>query len=247
MDQEELLFGKNPVFEALRAGREINKLLIQQGESERNLQEIIALAKAKKIPIQILIKRAMEEKAEGGVHQGVIAYVSPIAYVEVDEMLARAKEKNEIPYLLILDHLSDPHNLGAILRTADACGCHGVIIPNRRSVSVNSTVAKTSAGAVEYVPIARVANLVQTIDKLKEVGCWIAGLEADGGQIFTDADFKMPLAVVIGSEGEGISRLVREHCDFLVHIPMCGKINSLNASVATSVISYEVHRQRNIS
>jgi 23S rRNA (guanosine2251-2'-O)-methyltransferase len=174
----------------------------------------------------------------------VVALASPIEYVEIEDIIARAKEKNEDPFIVILDHLEDPHNLGAILRTADAVGVHGVIIPKRRGVSVNSSVAKTSAGAVEFVPVARVANLVQAIGKLKELGCWVVGTDAEAAEVFYTANLQGPLAIVVGSEGKGISRLVKENCDFTVKIPMAGRINSLNASVAASVILYEVYRQR---
>ena len=242
MREIDLIAGKNPVLEALRAGRPINKILLAKG-TETN-QEIINIATAKGIPIQWVERQLIEQKIETKAHQGVLAMASPIGYVDIDDILEIAKKRQEDPFLLLLDHLEDPHNLGAILRTAEAAGVHGVIIPKRRGVSVNSTVAKTSAGAVEYVPIARVANLVQTMEKLKQAGCWIVGTDQDAQEDHYKADLKGPLVVVVGSEGKGIGRLVKENCDFTVRIPMTGKLNSLNASVAASIIMYEVYRQR---
>lgn len=240
----EVITGKNPVLEALRGGRTINKILLAKGADEKTNQEIINLATAKGIPLQWVSRQLIEQKAETKAHQGVIAFASPIGYVEIEDILDLAKSKQQDPFILLLDHLEDPHNLGAILRTAEAAGIHGVIIPKRRGVSVNTTVSKTSAGAVEYVPIARVANLVQAMDKLKQAGCWIVGTDQDGQEDYYNADLTGPLAIVVGSEGKGISRLVKENCDFRVKIPMVGRINSLNASVAASVMMYEVYRQR---
>lgn len=243
-DQLDVLEGKNPVLEALRGGRAINKIILAKGAGERANQEIVNLATAKGIPLQRVSRQQMEQKAESKAHQGVIALVSPIQYVEIEDILAIARKKQQDPFIIILDHLEDPHNLGAILRTGEAVGVHGIIIPKRRGVSVNSTVAKTSAGAVEYVPLARVANLVQAMEKLKQVGCWIVGTDHEAGEEYHRANLKGPLAIVIGGEGKGITRLVKENCDFTIKIPMVGKINSLNASVAASVILYEVFRQR---
>ncbi|HHU32841.1 MAG: 23S rRNA (guanosine(2251)-2'-O)-methyltransferase RlmB [Zhaonellaceae bacterium] len=240
----EIIAGKNPVLEALRKGRSINKIMFSKGTEEKSNQEIINLATAKGIPIEWVPRQLIVQKAETKAHQGIIAFASPISYVEIEDILALARAKQQDPFILLLDHLEDPHNLGAIIRTAEAAGVHGVIIPKRRGVSVNTTVAKTSAGAVEYVPVARVANLVQAMDKLKQNGCWIVGTDQDAREEFYNADLKGPLTVVVGSEGKGISRLVKENCDFTVKIPMVGKINSLNASVAASVIMYEVYRQR---
>ncbi|MDS1030399.1 23S rRNA (guanosine(2251)-2'-O)-methyltransferase RlmB [Bacillota bacterium LX-D] len=236
--------GRNPVLEALRAERPINKIFLAKGGGEHTWQEIINLAKVRNVPIQWLAKQQLEEKALTKAHQGIIALASPINYVSIEEIIANAKQKGEDPFIVILDHLEDPHNLGAILRTADAVGVHGVIIPSRRGVSVNSTVAKTSAGAVEYVPVAKVTNLVKCIESLKELGCWVVGLEADAEKMFSTANLYGPLAVVIGSEGKGISRLVKENCDFTVKIPMKGQLNSLNASAAAAVMFYEIFRQR---
>jgi len=240
----EVIAGKNPVLEALRAGRTINKILLAKGNDDKANQEIINLTTAKGIPIQWVSRQLIEQKAETKAHQGVLAFVSPITYVEIEDILSLAQARGQDPFILILDHLEDPHNLGAILRTAEAAGVHGVVIPKRRGVSVNTTVSKTSAGAVEYVPIARVTNLVQTMEKLKQAGCWIVGTDQDAREEYYKADLTGPLAIVVGSEGKGISRLVKEKCDFTVKIPMAGKINSLNASVAASIIMFEVYRQR---
>ncbi|MDF2668402.1 MAG: methyltransferase [Paenibacillus sp.] len=177
-------------------------------------------------------------------HQGVVAQVTAYDYIELEELINKAQENGNVPFLLILDEIEDPHNLGSILRTADCAGVHGVIIPKRRSVGLTATVSKTSAGAIEYVPVARVTNLAQTIERLKEAGIWIAGADVSGEQNVYKADFKMPLAIVIGNEGKGIGRLIKDKCDFLVTLPMQGRINSLNASVAASVLMYEVVRQR---
>lgn len=240
----EQITGKNPVLEALRAGRTINKILLAKGTEAKTNQEIINLATVKGIPIQWVERKLIEQKSETKAHQGVLAFASPISYVEIEDILETAKSKQQEPFILLLDRLEDPHNLGAILRTAEAAGVHGVIIPKRRGVSVNTTVTKTSAGAVEYVPIARVTNLVQAMDKLKEAGCWIVGTDQDAQEDYYQADLKGPLVVVIGNEGKGISRLVKENCDFTIKIPMVGRLNSLNASVAASIIMYEVYRQR---
>jgi len=242
---EEWIVGKNPVIEALRSGRTINKIWMAEGTNKNLMGPIFSLAKDHGVVITTANRKKLDQLAGTENHQGIIASVAAYDYVEVEDILARAKEKDQVPFLLILDELEDPHNLGSILRTADAVGAHGVIIPKRRSVSLTATVAKSSAGAVEYVPVARVTNLVRTIEELKEQGVWIAGTDASARQDFREGDYSLPLALVIGSEGKGISRLVRENCDFLYSLPMVGQVTSLNASVAAALLMYEVFRARN--
>lgn len=241
---EDVLIGRNAVTEALRAGRGINKILLADGDREGQVSEITALAKERGIILQF-VERSKIESITGGLrHQGVLAYVAPVAYAELDDILAKAEAAGEPPFLLLLDELEDPHNLGALLRTADATGVHGVLIPKRRSVPLTATVAKTSAGAVEYVPVARIGNISQTLKALKEKGFWVAGADMDGSQNYYEADLTGPLVLVVGSEGKGMGRLTKEQCDFIVKMPMVGKINSLNASVAGSILMYESMRQR---
>jgi len=239
-----IIEGRNPVLEALKSSRDIDKILIQEGEKEGSIKKIIALAKEKKIPIQFVDKKKLNQISTSHSHQGVIAYCAAHEYYDIEEVLERAREKGENLFLIILDEITDPHNLGSILRTADATGVHGVIIPKRRSVGLTATVAKTSAGAIEYVPVVKVSNLAATIDKLKELGVWFYGADMDGDREYYQCDMKGDIALVIGSEGKGISRLVKEKCDFLVRIPMKGKVSSLNASVAASILMYEVLRQK---
>ena len=241
---EDVLIGRNAVTEALRAGRGINKILLADGDREGQVSEITALARERGIILQFVERSKIEAVAGGLRHQGVLAYVAPVAYAELDDILKKAEEAGEPPFLLLLDELEDPHNLGALLRTADATGVHGVLIPKRRSVPLTSTVAKTSAGAVEYVPVARIGNISQTLKALKEKGFWVAGADMDGSQNYYEADLTGPLVLVVGSEGKGMGRLTKEQCDFIVRMPMVGKINSLNASVAGSILMYESLRQR---
>ena len=241
---EDVLIGRNAVTEALRAGRGINKILLADGDREGQVSEIVALAKERGIILQFVERSKIEAVAGGLRHQGVLAYVAPVAYAELEDILAKAEAAGEPPFLLLLDELEDPHNLGALLRTADATGVHGVLIPKRRSVPLTATVAKTSAGAVEYVPVARIGNIAQTLKKLKEKGFWVAGADMDGTQNYYEADLTGPLVLVVGSEGKGMGRLTKEQCDFIVKMPMVGKINSLNASVAGSILMYESMRQR---
>ncbi|OWR26902.1 23S rRNA (guanosine(2251)-2'-O)-methyltransferase RlmB [Saccharibacillus sp. O23] len=243
--EEELIAGKHSVAEALRAGRSINKIWIAEGTQQKQMQPILTEAKKRGVVVQTADKRKLDTLVPGIQHQGVVAQAAPYVYAEVEDLLAAAAAKDEDPFLLILDEIEDPHNLGSILRTADCTGVHGVIIPKRRSAQVNATVSKTSAGAAEYVPVARVSNLAQTMEKLKEAGVWIAGTDVRAeGEIYETDVFKGPVALVIGNEGEGMGRLVRETCDVLVKLPMQGQINSLNASVAAGVVMYEVLRQR---
>ena len=241
---DDVLVGRNAVTEALKSGRGINKLWIASGDREGSVAEIAALAKERGIVVQYVERAKIEALAGGHRHQGVLAYVAPVPYAELDDILKAAGEKGEAPFLVLLDELEDPHNLGALLRTADATGVHGILIPKRRSVSLNATVAKTSAGAVEYVPVARIGNIAQTLKKLKEKGFWVAGADMDGEKAYYEADLTGPLVLVVGSEGRGMSRLTKEACDFIVSMPMVGRINSLNASVAGSILMYESMRQR---
>lgn len=241
---DDVLVGRNAVTEALKSGRGINKLWIASGDREGSVAEIAALAKERGIVVQYVERAKIEALASGHRHQGVLAYVAPVPYAELEDILKAAEAKGEAPFLVLLDELEDPHNLGALLRTADATGVHGILIPKRRSVSLNATVAKTSAGAVEYVPVARIGNIAQTLKKLKEKGFWVAGADMDGEKAYYEADLTGPLVLVVGSEGKGMSRLTKEACDFIVRMPMVGRINSLNASVAGSILMYESMRQR---
>ncbi len=241
---DDRIFGTNPVFEALNSGREIDKIFIQEGARHSRLAQITSLAKKRGIHYTLVNRKKLDELSEGGNHQGVLAFAAMHSYASVEDILEAARSKNEPPFILIAEGLKDPHNLGSIIRCANAAGAHGVIIPKNRSVGLNSTVAKVSAGAVEYTPVARVTNIGAVIDKLKEAGVWVAGTALEGSTFHTDADLTGALAIVIGSEGEGLSRLVREKCDFLVKIPMLGQAESLNASVAAGILLYESVRQR---
>ena len=241
---EEWIAGKHAVQEALRSGRTIHKLWIAEQAQKHLVQPIAAEAKKLGITVTYADKRKLDQMVPGIPHQGVVAQAAAQAYVRVEDLLARAKEKNEAPFLLILDEIEDPHNLGSILRSADCAGVHGVIIPKRRSVGLTATVMKTSAGAAEHVAVARVTNLAQTIEKLKENGVWVAGADVAAEQDVYKMKFDMPLAMVIGNESKGMGRLIKEKCDFLVKLPMLGRLNSLNASVAAGVLMYEVVRQR---
>lgn len=240
---EDMVAGRNAVMEALKGSRSVNKLMIANGSTEGSIKEIIAVAKDKGVNIQYWDRSKLDSIARGIRHQGVLAQVAPVQYAELEDILQVAKDRNEPPFIVLLDELEDPHNLGAILRTADAAGVHGVLIPKHRSCPLSATVAKTSAGAVEHVPVARVGNLVQTIKKLKQDGLWVAAADMDGKDYY-DTDLTGPLLLIIGSEGQGVGRLVKEQCDFVVRIPMVGKINSLNASVAGSILMYEAMKQR---
>lgn len=239
---EEIIAGRHPVLEAIRSGRTIHKLLFS--ESAQGIGPVIAEARSAGIVVQQVDKRKLDQAAPGVRHQGLVALAAERAYAGLDELFAAAAASGESPLFVLLDEIEDPHNLGSILRTVDCAGAHGVIIPKRRSAGLTATVAKTSAGAIEHVPVARVTNLAQTIDELKERGVWIAGADASADQTVYSADLKLPLGIVIGNEGKGLGRLVREQCDFLVKLPMFGRINSLNASVAASLLLYEAVRQR---
>lgn len=238
--------GRNAVLELLESDRDINKIYITDGERHGSINKIIALAKQKKIVINEINKTKLNNMAQTENNQGVIAIVPPFEYCDVDDILEFAKQKNERPFILILDGIEDPHNLGSIIRTAETAGVHGVIIPKRRSASVNSTVAKVSAGAVEHMRIARVNNINETIKYLKENDLWIYGTDINADKFYYEEDFLSGVGIVIGSEGFGMSKLVKENCDFLVKIPMKGKITSLNASVSAGIVMYEVVKQRTI-
>ena len=235
--------GRNPIIEALRSDRPIDKLMISNTSKEGSIKKIIGMAKEKNVVIQYVDKHKLDEISTSHSHQGVIAVVSDYKYYELEDLLAIARERGEDPFFIILDEITDPHNLGTIIRTADAVGAHGVIIPKRRSVHITSVVAKASAGAVEYVPVCKVTNIVNTIKQLKKEGLWIAAADMDGG-VFYEQDLTGPLALVIGSEGFGVSRLVKQNCDFVVKMPMIGNVTSLNASVAGGILLYEIFRQR---
>ena len=240
---EDKIIGRNPVLEAIKAGRSVEKILIKKGKYDGSIIPVVKKAKEAGIIIQEVDKVKLDALAEGGNHQGVVAYVSQYDYVSVEDILTIASEKGESPFVIICDKITDPHNLGAIIRTANCVGAHGVIVPKRNSAGLNSVVAKTSAGAVEYTRVARVTNIADTIDKLKKQGMWIAAADMDGQEMYK-TDLKGSLGIVVGSEGEGVGRLVKEKCDFIVSIPMYGQINSLNASVAAGVMMYEALRQR---
>lgn len=240
---EDVIVGRNPVLEALKAGRAIDKIWIKKG-MQQSARPLFHLAKEKDIHIQTVPKPKLDQMAEGGNHQGIVATVAAHHYADMDELFARAEAKEEAPFFILLDGVADPHNLGSMLRTADACGAHGLIVTKHRSVGLTATVGKTSAGAVEYVPVCRVTNLARTIEALKERGMWFAATAGDGDSDYRQVDYQGAIGLVIGSEGSGVSRLVREKSDFLVRLPMEGYVNALNASVAAALFMYEVYRQR---
>lgn len=240
---ENQLEGRNAILEALRNGRDMEKLMVIKGSAEGTIKRIMAQASKKGVVIQEVSRQKLDELSQTKNHQGVIAVVSAHNYATVEEILEYAQSKGEPPFIVILDGITDPHNLGAIIRSAECAGAHGVIIPKHRSVGLNATVGKTSAGAIEYMPVARVTNIVKTMEQLKKQGLWFACADMKGLDYF-DTDMKGAIGVVIGSEGDGVSRLVKENCDFTVAIPMYGKIASLNASVAAGLLLYEVVRQR---
>ena len=242
---EGLIAGRNAVLEALKSGRRIERLWIQDN-AEGSIGKILSEAKAHGVVFTQVSRAALDRIAQGAVHQGVVAQAAAHEYATVEDMLAQAAARGEDPLLVLLDGLEDPHNLGAIMRSAECAGAHGVIIPKHASVGLTETVAKASAGAIEYMPVAKVTNLVRTMEQLKENGVWIAACDM-GDSLYYEADLKGPLAIVVGNEGKGISRLVREHCDLTVSIPLKGQINSLNASNAAAVILYEARRQRDLA
>ena len=239
-----LIEGRNAVTEALRAGAAIDKIYVARGDTDRTLSRIVALAKSAGIVVADADHRKLDAMSRTHAHQGVIAVAAVREYATVEDIFAAAAEKGEKPLIVVCDELSDPHNLGAVIRTAECAGAHGVIIPKRRSAGLTAVVAKTSAGAVSYLPVARVSNIPALLKDLQKQGVWVFGTAADGTTGLYDADLKGPAAIVIGSEGDGMSRLVAEGCDFLVSIPMKGKISSLNASAAAAILLYEAVRQR---
>lgn len=240
---DELIIGKNPVLEALKSGRSVNKVLISEHLNKATRKEFERASKQAGTVIQQVPKSRLNQIATGN-HQGITAYVAAYQYASIEDLFKQAEVKNELPFFIILDELEDPHNLGSILRTADATGAHGVIIPKHRSVGLTATVAKISAGALEYVPVVRVTNITDTISELKERHVWVVGTEEGGHEDYRQLDGQTPIALVIGNEGRGISRLVKDSCDWTVRLPMKGHVSSLNASVASSLLLYEIYRKR---
>ncbi|MBE5856622.1 MAG: 23S rRNA (guanosine(2251)-2'-O)-methyltransferase RlmB [Lachnospiraceae bacterium] len=241
--QEFTIEGRNAVIEAYRAGKTIDRLFILDGCQDGPIQTIKREAKKADTQIRFVTKERLDQLSDTGKHQGVIAYAAAYEYAEVSDILALAKEKGEDPFVIILDNIEDPHNLGAIIRTANQAGAHGVIIPKNRAVGLTATVARTSAGALNYTPVAKVTNLVKTMEELKKQGLWFVCADMDG-EVMYDLNLTGPIGLVIGNEGEGVGRLVKENCDFVASIPMKGDIDSLNASVAAGILSYEIVRQR---
>ena len=240
---ENMIEGRNAVLEAFRSGKPVDKLFVLDGCQDGPVRTIVREAKKHDTLVQFVDKERLSQLSQTGRHQGVIAYTAAYEYAQVEDMLALAEERGEDPFLILLDDIEDPHNLGAIIRTANLAGAHGVIIPKRRAVGLTATVAKTSAGAINYTPVAKVTNLTKTMKELKEKGLWFVCADM-GGETMYDLDLTGPMGLVIGNEGEGVSRLVKETCDFVASIPMKGDIDSLNASVATGVLAYEIVRQR---
>ncbi len=239
-----VIIGRNPVTEILKNDRPVDKLMVSSREG--SMIKIVAMAKEKSIPVISVEKVALDRIAGGRPHQGVVAYVSPYEYAEMEDIFALAEERGEDPFIIILDNLEDPHNLGAIMRSAECAGAHGIIIPRRHACGLTEVVAKSSAGAIEYMPVVKVTNIAQTIEELKEKGIWVAACDM-GGRNYYEQDMKGKIAVVIGSEGAGISKLVRDKCDFVVSMPMVGRITSLNASNAAAIIIYEIRKQRDMA
>lgn len=239
--KEEFIAGRNPVAEALRSGRALNKVMVQDGA--RGVTEIIAAAREKGVAVEFVKSDKLDKLAQGVRHQGVVAYAAPVEFKTLEDALKKAAAKGEAPFLLLLDELQDPQNLGALIRTADAAGVHGILLPKRRSCPLNAVVAKISAGAVEYVPVIQIGNIVQQLKDLKKQGFWVAGADMYG-EPYTKANLTGPLVLVIGAEGKGLGRLVKENCDIIVSLPMQGGVNSLNAAAAGAVLMYEVVRQR---
>lgn len=236
--------GRNAVIELLKSDRTINKIMIAKGEKQGSIYEIIKLAKEKRIVITEIDKAKLDTISETKHHQGVIAFASPIEYKTLDDILEIAKSKNEDPFILIADEIEDPHNLGALIRTAEIAGCHGLVIPKRRSALVTEVVTKVSCGATEYLPIARVNNINEAVRDLKENGVWVVGTDGSADKLYYEQDFRGPIAIIIGSEGRGMNKLTMKSCDFLVKIPMFGHITSLNASVSGGIVLFEAVKQR---
>ena len=244
MEDESLTIeGRNAVLEAFRAGKTIDKIFVLDGCQDGPIRTIVREAKKGDTILSFVAKERLDQMSETGKHQGVVAYAAAYGYAQVEDVLNAARKKNEPPFVILLDGIEDPHNLGAIIRTANQAGAHGIIIPKRRAVGLTATAAKASAGAINYTPVAKVTNLVKTMEQLKEEGLWFVCADMDGGVMYGQ-NLKGPIGLVIGSEGDGVSRLVKEKCDFVTKIPMFGDIDSLNASVAAGVLAYEVVRQR---
>jgi 23S rRNA (guanosine2251-2'-O)-methyltransferase len=241
---EEIVAGRNAVFEALTSRRPVNKIYIKAGLQGGSLGKIIAEAQKSAVLIEYVQPEKLDRLAPGVRHQGIVALASPISFSSLEDVLKRAATRNEMPFLLLLDELQDPQNVGALIRSADAAGVHGILLPKRRSCPLNMVVAKISAGAVNYVPVVQIGNIVQMLASLKEQGFWVVGADMDGESLYFDADLDRPVVLVIGAEGKGLGRLVKENCDMLVRIPMQGGVNSLNASAAGAILMYEVVRQR---
>lgn len=244
VEREDLVVGRNAVMELLKTDRTIEFIYVAKGDNEGSIKKILTLAKEKKVVIKEVERRKLDFMCDGGVHQGIIARVSEFKYCEVSEILEYAKNRQEQPFVIILDEIEDPHNLGSIIRTAELCGVHGIVIPKRRNVGITATVYKCAVGAVEHMKVAKVTNINATIDELKQAGLWVYGADIEGNQYSFETDFAGACALVIGSEGRGISKLTLKKCDKLVKIPMVGKINSLNASVAGGIMMYEVLKGR---
>lgn len=243
-EREDIIAGRNAVMEAIKGNRTIEALYITTGQTEGSINAIKKLAREKNLVIKEVDKKKLDSLSGGAVHQGVVALVTPYKYCEVSEIIEYAKEKGEAPFIVILDELEDPHNLGSIIRTAELCGVHGIIIPKRRNVGITTTVYRASVGAIEHVKVAKVTNINATIDELKEQGIWVYGADIAGDEYSYEVDFSGPCALIIGNEGKGIAKLTLKKCDKLVKIPMVGKINSLNASVAGGIMMYEVLKGR---
>jgi 23S rRNA (guanosine2251-2'-O)-methyltransferase len=241
---EEIVAGRNAVFEALSSKRPVNKIFIKAGLQGGSLGKILAVAQGAAVPVEYVQPEKLDRMAPGIRHQGIVALASPIAFSSLETVLERAASRNEMPFLLLLDELQDPQNVGALIRSADAAGVHGVLLPRRRSCPLNMVVAKISAGAVNYVPVVQIGNIVQTLRSLKEQGFWVVGADMEGDSLYFETDLDRPLVLVVGAEGKGMGHLVKENCDMLVRIPMQGGVNSLNASAAGAILLYEVVRQR---
>lgn len=242
--EEQYIFGRNPVIEILKSEEKIDRILVLRGDLKGSIKKIMGIAKDRNILVQEVNQKTLDELSNNGVHQGVIAVISPYTYSTIYEILEEAKNREEPPFIIILDEIKDPYNLGSIIRTAEGAGAHGIVIPERRAASVNSTVYSASAGGVQHIKIARVTNINRTIDTLKEEGLWIYGADIKGEKYY-NANLKGPIGLVIGSEGKGISKHIKKNCDLLLNIPMKGKISSLNASNAAAILMYEVVRQNN--
>ena len=242
--EQEMVVGRNAVFEALSSGRPVSRIYVKIGIQGESVRKIIAAAQDLQIPVDYVQVEKIDRMAPGMRHQGIAASMAPVAFSKLEEVLEKAYASGEIPLLLLLDELQDPQNVGALIRSADAAGVHGVLLPKRRSCPLNMTVEKVSAGAVNYVPIVQIGNISQTLERLKKAGFWVAGADIDGETLYYETDLARPLVLVIGSEGKGLNRLVRENCDMLMRIPMRGGVNSLNASAAGAILLYEAVRQR---